>query len=52
MTTIATAISIRLPVSDESALERAARHLRVSKSEFAGCSPNWLERVFTPSGKY
>ena len=34
MTTIATAISIRLPVQDETMLERAARHLRVSKSEF------------------
>jgi predicted DNA-binding protein len=34
MTAIATAISIRLPAQDETVLERAARHLGVSKSEF------------------
>jgi Arc/MetJ-type ribon-helix-helix transcriptional regulator len=34
MTAVATAISIRLPVQDETMLERAARHLRVNKSEF------------------
>ncbi|MDR2154019.1 MAG: ribbon-helix-helix protein, CopG family [Burkholderiaceae bacterium] len=34
MTAIAAAISIRLPTQDETLLERAARHLGVSKSEF------------------
>ena len=34
MTTAATAISIRLPARDETMLERAARYLGVSKSEF------------------
>jgi len=34
MPAIATAISVRLPASDETVLERAAHHLRVSKSEF------------------
>jgi len=34
MTAIATVISIRLPAPEEAVLERAAGHLRVSKSEF------------------
>jgi len=34
MTATATMLSIRLPAPEQTALERAAGHLRVSKSEF------------------
>ena len=43
------AISIRLPTEDEALLERAASHLRVSKSEFIRRSITAYAQKVSPS---